>query len=90
MTELEQINENLEKIIELLQPKKVVQASNSLDEVRKSLKGLKPYEIDFKIDPSQINEGWDYLKLPNGSFGFYDRKSYLKAVEEWAKRKANQ
>ena len=83
MTELEQINKNLEKIIELLQPKKVVQASNSLDEVRKSLNGLKPYEIDFKIDPSQINEGWDYLKLPNGSFGFYDRKSYLKAVEEW-------
>ena len=83
MTELEQINENLEKIIELLQPKKVVQASNSLDEVRKSLKGLKPYEIDFKIDPSQINEGWDYLKLPNGSFGFYDRKAYLKALEEW-------
>ena len=78
MTELEQINENLEKIIELLQPKKVVQASNSLDEVRKSLKGLKPYEIDFKIDPSQINEGWDYLKLPNGSFGFTTEKRILK------------
>lgn len=83
MTELEQINEKLDKILALLQPKKVVQASNSLDEVRKSLNGLKPYEIDFKIDPSQINEGWDYLKLPNGSFGFYDRKSYLKALEEW-------
>jgi len=83
MTELEQINEKLNKILALLQPKKVVQASNSLDEVRKSLKGLKPYEIDFKIDPSQINEGWDYLKLPNGSFGFYDRKAYLKALEEW-------
>ena len=83
MTELEQINEKLNKILALLQPKKVVQASNSLDEVRKSLKVLKPYEIDFKIDPSQINEGWDYLKLPNGSFGFYDRKSYLKALEEW-------
>ena len=83
MTELEQINEKLDKILALLQPKKVVQASNSLDEVRKSLKGLKPYEIDFKIDPSQINEGWDYLKLPNGSFGFYDRKAYLKALEEW-------
>jgi len=83
MTELEQINEKLNKILALLQPKKVVQASNSLDEVIKSLKVLKPYEIDFKIDPSQINEGWDYLKLPNGSFGFYDRKSYLKALEEW-------
>ena len=83
MTELEQINEKLDKILALLQPKNVVQASNSLDEVRKSLKGLKPYEIDFKIDPSQINEGWDYLKLPNGSFGFYDRKAYLKALEEW-------
>ena len=83
MTELEQINEKLNKILALLQPKKVVQASNSLDEVRKSLKVLKPYEIDFKIDPSQINEGWDYLKLPNGSFGFYDRKAYLKALEEW-------
>jgi len=83
MTELEQINEKLDKILALFQPKKVVQASNSLDEVRKSLNGLKPYEIDFKIDPSQINEGWDYLKLPNGSFGFYDRKAYLKALEEW-------
>ena len=83
MTELEQINEKLNKILALLQPKNVVQASNSLDEVRKSLNGLKPYEIDFKIDPSQINEGWDYLKLPNGSFGFYDRKAYLKALEEW-------
>ena len=83
MTELEQINEKLDKILALLQPKKVVQASNSLDEVRKSLNGLKPYEIDFKIDPSQINEGWDYLKLPNGSLGFYDRKAYLKALEEW-------
>ena len=41
MTELEQINKNLEKIIELLQPKKVVQASNSLDEVRKIIKGSK-------------------------------------------------
>ena len=87
MTELEQINKKLDKILALLKPKKGVQASNSLDEVRKSLNGLKPYEIDFKIDPSQINEGWDYLKLPNGSFGFYDRKSYLKALEEW---KANQ
>ena len=83
MTELEQINEKLDKILALFQPKKVVQASNSLDEVRKSLNGLKPYEIDFKIDPSQINEGSDYLKLPNGSFGFYDRKAYLKALQEW-------
>ena len=74
------------KMIEIEQPKKELKTSNSLDEVR----AKKPYEIDFKIDPSQINEGWDYLKLPNGSFGFYDRKSYLKAVEEWAKRKANQ
>ena len=47
------------------------------------MRAKKPYEIDFKIDPSQINEGWDYLKLPNGSFGFYDRKAYLKALEEW-------
>ena len=84
MTELEQINEKLNKILALLQPKKEVKnISNGLDEVRKSLNGLKPYEIDFKIDPSQINEGWDYLKLPNGSFGFYDRKAYLKALEEW-------
>ena len=35
MTELEQINEKLDKILALFQPKKVVQASNSLDEVRK-------------------------------------------------------
>jgi len=84
MTELEQINEKLNKILALLQPKKEVKnISNGLDEVR----AKKPYEIDFKIDPSQINEGWDYLKLPNGSFGFYDRKAYLKALEEW---KANQ
>ena len=91
MTELEQINEKLNKILALLQPKKEVKnISNGLDEVRAELRGLKPYPMDYKVEISQINEGWDYVKLPNGSLGFYDRKSYLKAVEEWAKRKANQ
>ena len=91
MTELEQINEKLNKILALLQPKKEVKnISNGLDEVRAELRGLKPYPMDYKVEISQINEGWDYVKLPNGSFGFYDRKAYLKAVEEWAKRKANQ
>ena len=84
MTELEQINEKLEKIIELLQPKKEVKnISNGLDEVRAELRGLKPYPMDYKVEISQINEGWDYVKLPNGSLGFYDRKAYLKALEEW-------
>ena len=88
MTELEQINEKLNKILALLQPKKEVKnISNGLDEVRAELRGLKPYPMDYKVEISQINEGWDYLKLPNGSFGFYDRKAYLKALEEW---KANQ
>ena len=91
MTELEQINEKLNKILALLQPKKEVKnISNGLDEVRAELRGLKPYPMDYKVEISQINEGWDYVKLPNGSLGFYDRKAYLKAVEEWAKRKANQ
>ena len=91
MTELEQINEKLNKIVALLQPKKEVKnISNGLDEVRAELRGLKPYPMDYKVEISQINEGWDYVKLPNGSLGFYDRKAYLKAVEEWAKRKANQ
>ena len=79
MTELEQINEKLNKILALLQPKKVVQASNSLDEVR----GKKPYPMDFKLPEGEFCEGWDWLKLPNGSFGFYDRKAYLKALQEW-------
>ena len=83
MTELEQINENLEKIIELLQPKKVVQASNSLDEVRIKVTDRMPYPFDFKLLEGDICEGWDYFKLPNGSFGFYDRKAYLKALQEW-------
>ena len=84
MTELEQINEKLNKILALLQPKKEVKnISNGLDEVRAELRGLKPYPMDYKVEISQINEGWDYLKLPNGSFGFYDRKAYLKALEEW-------
>jgi len=88
MTELEQINEKLNKILALLQPKKEVKnISNGLDEVRAELRGLKPYPMDYKVEISQINEGWDYVKLPNGSFGFYDRKAYLKALEEW---KANQ
>ena len=88
MTELEQINEKLDKILALLQPKKEVKnISNGLDEVRAELRGLKPYPMDYKVEISQINEGWDYVKLPNGSLGFYDRKSYLKALEEW---KANQ
>jgi len=39
--------------------------------------------MDYKVEISQINEGWDYVKLPNGSLGFYDRKSYLKALQEW-------
>lgn len=84
MTELEQINEKLNKILALLQPKKEVKnISNGLDEVRAELRGLKPYPMDYKVEISQINEGWDYVKLPNGSFGFYDRKAYLKALEEW-------
>ena len=84
MTELEQINEKLDKILALLQPKKEVKnISNGLDEVRAELRGLKPYPMDYKVEISQINEGWDYVKLPNGSLGFYDRKSYLKALEEW-------
>jgi hypothetical protein len=88
MTELEQINEKLNKILALLQPKKEVKnISNGLDEVRAELRGLKPYPMDYKVEISQINEGWDYVKLPNGSLGFYDRKAYLKALEEW---KANQ
>ena len=81
MTELEQINEKLNKILALLQPQKEVKnISNGLDEVRAELRGLKPYPMDYKVEISQINEGWDYLKLPNGSFGFYDRKAYLKAL----------
>ena len=84
MTELEQINEKLNKIVALLQPKKEVKnISNGLDEVRAELRGLKPYPMDYKVEISQINEGWDYVKLPNGSLGFYDRKAYLKALEEW-------
>jgi len=84
MTELEQINEKLNKILALLQPKKEVKnISNGLDEVRAELRGLKPYPMDYKVEISQINEGWDYVKLPNGSLGFYDRKSYLKALQEW-------
>ena len=84
MTELEQINEKLDKILALLQPKKEVKnISNGLDEVRAELRGLKPYPMDYKVEISQINEGWDYVKLPNGSLGFYDRKAYLKALGEW-------
>jgi hypothetical protein len=84
MTELEQINEKLNKILALLQPKKEVKnISNGLDEVRAELRGLKPYPMDYKVEISQINEGWDYVKLPNGSLGFYDRKAYLKALQEW-------
>jgi hypothetical protein len=84
MTELEQINEKLDKILALLQPKKEVKnISNGLDEVRAELRGLKPYPMDYKVEISQINEGWDYVKLPNGSLGFYDRKAYLKALQEW-------
>ena len=51
--------------------------------MRAELRGLKPYPMDYKVEISQINEGWDYVKLPNGSLGFYDRKAYLKALEEW-------
>ena len=84
MSELEQINEKLDKILALFQPKKEVKnISNGLDEVRAELRGLKPYPMDYKVEISQINEGWDYVKLPNGSLGFYDRKAYLKALEEW-------
>ena len=83
MTDLEQINEKLDKILELLQPKKEVKASNSLDEVRIKVKDRMPYPIDFKLHLGEMCNGWDYLKMPNGSLGFYDRKSYLKALEEW-------
>ena len=79
MTELEQINEKLDKILSLLQPKKEVQASKSLCEVRTNDK--KPEPMDFKTD--QVCEGWDWLLLSNGSFGFYDAKAYLKALQEW-------
>lgn len=87
MTELEQINEKLDKILALLQPKKELNASNSLDEVRSIDEEKKPEKTDFKLDSNHFVDGWDYIHLNNGSLGFYDRKAYLKALEEW---KANQ
>jgi hypothetical protein len=69
------------KMIEIEQPKKELKTSNSLDEVR----AKKPQKTDFKLEPNEICEGWDYLINPGGSFGFYNKKAYLKAVEEWAK-----
>ena len=88
MTELEQINEKLNKILALLQPKKEVKnISNGLDEVRSEIKinfkDKKPEMMDFKLPEGEFCDGWDYMNLPNGSFGFYDRKAYLKALGEW-------
>jgi len=67
------------KMIEIEQPKKELKTSNSLDEVR----AKKPQKTDFKLELNEICEGWDYLINPGGSFGFYNRKAYLKALEEW-------
>ena len=83
MTELEQINEKLDKILALLQPKKEVKTSNSLDEVRSKPTNVKPEPMDFRFCDNQFCDGWDYVNYPNGSLGFYDRKSYLKALGEW-------
>lgn len=84
MTELEQIKQLLEQILELLQPKKEVKTSNSLDEVRaEDIKKRKPEPMDFKLPEGEFCDGWDYIDLRNRSFGFYDRKSYLKALGEW-------
>ena len=59
MTELEQINEKLNKIVALLQPKKEVKnISNGLDEVRAELRGLKPY-------PMAVS--YTHLTLPTNS-----------------------
>ena len=83
MTELEQINEKLDKILALLQPKKELKSSNSLDEVRGNINDGMPNPIDFRINANDFCPGWDYMNLPNGSLGFYDRKAYLKALQEW-------
>ena len=83
MTELEQINEKLDKILALLQPKKELNASNSLDEVRGNINDGMPNPIDFRINANDFCPGWDYMNLHNGSLGFYDRRAYLKALEEW-------
>ena len=45
------------KMIEIEQPKKELKTSNSLDEVR----AKKPQKTDFKLEPNEICEGWDYL-----------------------------
>jgi len=90
MTELEQINEKLDRLLEIFQPKKETSISNSLDEVRKFDNDRMPFTSDFRLKEGEFCDGWDYLILNNKSFGFYNKKAYLKALEEWAKRKANQ
>ena len=84
MTELEQIKEKLDQILKLLQPKREVKTSNSLCEVRaEDIKKRKPEPMDFKLEDNLFCDGWDYFKNSNGSICFYNRKAYLKALEEW-------
>ena len=75
------------KMIEIEQPKKELKTSNSLDEVRSEIKinfkDKKPEMMDFKLPEGEFCDGWDYIDLRNRSFGFYDRKEYLKALGEW-------
>ena len=71
------------KMIEIEQPKKEVKTSNSLDEVRRKVLEQMPQTQNFRIENGHFQDGWDYINNPNGSFGFYDRKAYLKALEEW-------
>ena len=77
------------KMIEIEQPKKELKTSNSLDEVRSELKinfkDKKPEMMDFKLPEGEFCDGWDYLINPGGSFGFYNKKAYLKALQEWEK-----
>jgi len=60
MTELEQINEKLDKILALLQPKKELNASNSLDEVRGNINDGMPNPIDFRINANDFFT-WIYI-----------------------------
>jgi len=77
MTELEQINEKLDKILALLQPKKELNASNSLDEVRSIDEEKKPEKTDFKLDSNHFVDGWDYIHLKD-RLGFTTEKRILK------------
>jgi len=51
--------------------------------VRGNINDGMPNPIDFRINANDFCPGWDYMNLHNGSLGFYDRKAYLKALEEW-------